>query len=47
MNYNTIYILNLYELSNFDQVIDVVSGTIASGGKRTTHDTHANSLLLN
>ena len=34
----------MYELSNFDLVLDVVSQTIVSGGNRT-YDPHANSLV--
>ena len=43
--YNTItnYILIIHELSNFNQVLSVVSQTRASGANRT-HDSHANSL---
>ena len=43
--YNTItnYILIIYELSNFDHLLGVVSQTRVSGGNRT-HDPHANSL---
>ena len=45
INYNTItnYILIIYELSNFDHLLGVVSQTRDSGGNRT-HDPHANSL---
>ena len=45
INYNTItnYILIIYELSNFDHVLSVVSQTRVSGGNRT-RDLHANSL---
>ena len=43
--YNTItnYILIIYELSNFDHVLGVVSQTRVSGGNRI-HDPYANSL---
>ena len=45
INYNTItnYILIIYELSNFDHVLCVVSQTRISGGNRTHHP-HANGL---
>ena len=44
-NYNTItnYILILYELSIFDQVLGVMSQTRVSG-ENSTHDPHVNSL---
>ena len=42
-NYNKItnYILHIYELSNFDHVLGVVSQTRVFGGNRI-HDPHAN-----
>ena len=45
INYNTItnYILIIYELSNFDHLLGVVSQTRVSSGNRT-HDSHTNSL---
>ena len=45
INYNTItnYIIILYEMSNFDHVIGVVSQTRVSRGNRT-HDFRAISL---
>ena len=45
INYNTItkYILIIYELSNFDHLLGVVSQTRVSDGNRT-HDPHTNSL---
>ena len=45
INYNAItsYILIIYELSNFDHLLGVVSQTRVSGGNRT-HDPHTNSL---
>ena len=48
INYNTItnYILIIFELSNFNHMLGVVSQTRVSGGNRT-HDPHANSLALN
>ena len=44
-NTNTItnYILIIYELSNFDHVLGVVSQTRVSDGNRT-HDPHTNRL---
>ena len=44
--YNKItnYILIIYELSNFDHLLGVVSQTRVSGGIRT-HNPHANSLV--
>ena len=45
INYNTItnYILTIYELSNLDHTLGVVSQTRVSGVNRT-HDPHANIL---
>ena len=45
INYNTItnYILIIYEQSNFDHLLGVVSQTRVSGGNRT-HDPHTNSV---
>ena len=45
INYNTItnYILIIYELSNIDHLLGVVSQTRVSGGNRT-HGPHTNSL---
>ena len=42
-NTNTNYIPIIYELSNFDHVLGVVSQTRVSGGNRI-HNPHANSL---
>ena len=44
-NYNTItnYILIIYELSNLDHTLGVVS-QIRVSGRNQTHDRHANSL---
>ena len=42
-NYNTDYILIIYQLSNFDHLFGVVSETRVSGENRT-RDPHANSL---
>ena len=46
INHNTIkkYILIIYELSNFDHVLDVMSQTRLSSGNQT-HETHTNSLI--
>ena len=46
INYSTItnYILIMYELSNFDHVLGLVSQIRVSGGNRI-HDHHANSLV--
>ena len=45
INYNTTtnYIIIIYELSNFDHLLGVVSQIRVSGGNRT-HDPHTNSL---
>ena len=45
INYNTItnYILIIYELSNLDHTLGIVSQTRVSGGNQT-HDPHAYSL---
>ena len=43
INYNTNYIVIIYELSNFDHVLGVVSQIRASSGNRT-HDPHTISL---
>ena len=47
INYNTItnYILIIYQLCNFDRVLDTVSQIRVSDGNRT-HDPHANNLAL-
>ena len=41
----TNYILIMYEHSNFDHVLRVMSQTRVSGGNRT-HNPHANSLAF-